>query len=190
LSTSEAEVNHSSLHAENAGPDTGHFNSLETTVDLTTLTPPSSLDGWYDIDDYPETVQRLHDRIDTHRARSEVATSHSAHSRSPPPRRSRSSTGNRLGQKDHLHACRSTADVHKYVDKLVRPALNTDTFDKGERQQQEAEVEGEVDKDDDEDDGQLQQRVNSVAAVLTTEGVGDIHLSSKGDKSARPAKRQ
>jgi hypothetical protein len=51
-------------------------------------------------------------------------------------------------------------------------------------------VERKVDKDDDEDDGQLQQRVNSVAAVLTTERVGDTYLFSKGDKSARPAKRQ
>ncbi|KAI9863873.1 MAG: hypothetical protein M1813_003525 [Trichoglossum hirsutum] len=64
-----------------------------------------------------------------------------------------------------------------------------DTFDKRERQQQKAEAEEEVDKDDDEDDGQLQQRVNSVA-VLTTERVSDTHLSSKGDESARPAKRQ
>ncbi|KAI9776258.1 MAG: hypothetical protein M1839_000492 [Geoglossum umbratile] len=195
LSASEAEVDHGSLHAENAGPDAGHFNSPETTVDSTTLAPPSSLDRWYDIDDYSETVQRLHDRIDTdgldmHRARSKVATSHSARPQSPPLRCSRASTGNRLGQEDRLHAGRSTAEEREYEDELVRPALNTDTFDKGERQQQEAEVEGEVDKDDDEDDGQLQQRVNSVAAVLTTERIGDTHLSSKGDESARPAKRQ
>ncbi|KAI9770373.1 MAG: hypothetical protein M1839_003215 [Geoglossum umbratile] len=194
LSTFEAEVDHSSLHAENAGPDANHFNSPETTVDSITLAPPSSLDGWYDIDDYPETVQRLHDRIDTgdldtHRARSETATSHSARPRSSPPRRSRESTGNRLSQENRLHAGQSTADEREYEDELVRPALNTDTFDKGERQQQEAEAEGEVDKDDDEDDSQPQQRVNSVA-VLTTERVGDTHLSGKGDENARPAKRQ
>ncbi|KAI9782621.1 MAG: hypothetical protein M1839_004867 [Geoglossum umbratile] len=195
LSASEAEVDHGSLHAENAGPDAGHFNSPETTVDSITLAPPSSLDGWYGIDDYPKTVQHLHDRIDTdgldtHRARSEAATSHSARPRSPPPRCSRASTGNQLSQEDRLHAGRSTADEREYGDELVRPALNTDTFDKGERQQQEAEVEGEVDKHDDEDDSQPQQRVNSVAAVLMTERVGDTHLSSKGDKSARPAKQQ
>ncbi|KAI9775082.1 MAG: hypothetical protein M1839_001474 [Geoglossum umbratile] len=192
LSASEAEVDHGSLHAENAGPDAGHFNSPETPVDSTTL---ASLDGWYDIDDYPETVQRLHDRIDTdgldmHRAKSAAATSHSARPRSLPPHRSRASTGNRLGQEDRLHASRSTADEREYEDELVHPTLNTDTFDKGKRQQQEAEVEGGVDKDDDEDDGRLQQGVDSVAAVLTTERVGDTHLSSKGDESARPAKRQ
>ncbi|KAI9772983.1 MAG: hypothetical protein M1840_008865 [Geoglossum simile] len=84
--------------------------------------------------------------------------------------------GNQLGQEDRLHAGRSTADERKYKDELIHPALNTDTFDKGERQQQEAEVEGGVDKDDDEDNSQLQ--------------VGDTHLSSKGDKSTKPAKRQ
>ena len=190
MSASEAEVDHGSLHAENTGPDAGHFNSPETPVDSTTL---ASLDGWCDIDDYLETVQRLHDCIDTdgldmHRAKSAAATSHSARPRSLPPHCSRASTGNRLGQEDRLHASRSTADEHEYEDKLVHPTLNTDTFDKGKRQQQEAEVEGEVDKDDDEDDGRLQQEVNNVAAVLMTERVGDTHLSSKGNKSARPAK--
>jgi hypothetical protein len=193
LSVSKAEVDYSSLHAENAGPNTGHFNSPETSVDSTTLAPPSSLDRWYDIDDYPKTVQCLHDRIDTdgfdtYRVRSEAATSYSARPQSPLPRRSRASTGNWLGQEDRLHVGRSTTDEREYEDELVRPALNTDTFDKGERQQQEEDAEGEVDKDDDKDDGQLQQRVNSVAAVLTTERVGDTHLSSKGDESARPAK--
>jgi hypothetical protein len=192
LSASEAEVDHDSLHAENAGPDAGHFNSPETPIDSTTL---ASLDGWYDIDDYPETVQRLHDCIDTdsldmHPAKSKAATSHSARPRSPSPYRSRASTGNQLGQEDCLHASRSTADEYEYENELVRPALNTDNFDKGKRQQQEAEVEGEVDKDDDEDDDQLQQGVDNVAVVLTTERVDDTYLSSKEDESARPAKRQ
>jgi hypothetical protein len=134
----------------------------------------------------------LHDRIDTggldtHRARSETATFHSARPQSPPPRCSRESIGNRLSQEDRLHAGQSTADEREYEDQLVRPALNTDTFDKGERQQHEAEAEGEVDKDNNEDDGQPQQRVNSVV-VLTTERVGDTHLSGKGDESTRPAK--
>ncbi|KAI9770863.1 MAG: hypothetical protein M1839_003026 [Geoglossum umbratile] len=217
---SDSEVFDSNLRAESAGPDAGSSSSPETAVNSRPLAPPSSLDGWYDIDDYPKTVQRLrlaegaltsnsmcpynpssrlssellHDRIDTgglntHRARSETATSHSARPRGLPPRRSRESTGNRLGQEDRLHAGQSTADEREYEDQLVRPALNTDTFDKGERQQQEAEAKGEVDKDDDKDDGQPQQRVNSVA-VLTTERVGDTHLFSKGDESARPAKRQ
>jgi hypothetical protein len=221
LSTSEAEVDHGSLHTENAEPDAGHFDSPETTVDSTTPAPPSSLDEWYDIDNYPEMVQclqlaegaltsnsmcpyspssylsseLLYDRIDTdgldtHSTRSEAATSHYTRPRSLSPRRSRASTGNRLGQEDRLHAGQSTADEREYKDELVRPALNTDIFDKRDRQQQEAEAEGEVDKNDDEDDGQLQQRVNSVAAVPMTESVGNTHLSSKGDESARPAKRQ
>lgn len=95
------------------------------------------------------------DGLDTYRARSEAATSHSAHPRNLPARPSRTSTGNRLDQDDCLHAGRSTADEREYEDELVRPALNTDIFDKRERQQQEAESEGKVNKDDDEDDGQV-----------------------------------
>ncbi|KAI9866730.1 MAG: hypothetical protein M1813_000672 [Trichoglossum hirsutum] len=58
LSTSKAEVDHGSLRTENAEPDAGHFNGPETTID-STLAPPSSLHGWYDIGDCPKTVQRL-----------------------------------------------------------------------------------------------------------------------------------
>ncbi|KAH0538364.1 hypothetical protein FGG08_005059 [Glutinoglossum americanum] len=222
LSASEAEVDHGGL-AENAEPDAGHFDRLETTVDSTTLAPPSSLDGWHDIGDYPETVQHLrlakgalasnsmcpyspsahlssellHDHIDTegldtHRARSEAATSHSARPRSPPPRHSRASTGNQLGQEDRLHAGRSTADEREYEDELVRPVLNPDTFDKGERQQQEAEAEaeGEADNDDNEDDGQVQQEANDMAAAVTAKRISDNHLSGKEGGSPRLAERQ
>ncbi|KAI9764341.1 MAG: hypothetical protein M1839_005958 [Geoglossum umbratile] len=218
LSASEAEVDHGSLRVKNAEPDAGHFDSPETTVDSTTLAPPSSLDGWYDIDDYPETVQPLRlnegtltsssmcpyspssrlsskllhdcidkDGLDTHRARSEAATSHSARPQSPPPCRSRASTENRLGQEDRLYAGRITADGREYEDELVRPALNTDAFDKGERQQQEAEAERKVDKDDDEDDGQVQQAANGVAAAVMAKRIGDNHLSDKEGGSPRPA---
>ncbi|KAI9779869.1 MAG: hypothetical protein M1839_007182 [Geoglossum umbratile] len=196
LSASEAEVDHGSLHAENAEPDAGHFDSPETTVDSTTLVPPSSLDGWHDIDEYPETVQRLHDRIDTdgldtHRARSEAATSHSARPRSPPPRCSRASTGNRLGQEDRLYAGRSTADEREYEDELVRPALNTDTFDKGERQQQEAEVEGEVDKDDDEDDEPSHDEAGSYSDSYSDDELNNAKAKSdEDDERPRPAKRK
>ncbi|KAI9864949.1 MAG: hypothetical protein M1813_002720, partial [Trichoglossum hirsutum] len=124
--------------------------------------------------------QRLHDCIntdslDTHCARSEAATSRSASPRSPSPLCFRVSTGNRLDRGCRLYVGRNTADERQYEDKLVRPALNIDTFNKEERQQQEIEAEGEVDKDDDEDDYQL---------------VGDTYQSSKGDKIARSAKRQ
>ncbi|KAI9768925.1 MAG: hypothetical protein M1840_004521 [Geoglossum simile] len=71
-----------------------------------------------------------------------------------------------------------------------RPALNTDTFDKEERQQQEAEAEGKVDKDDDGDDGQVQQVANGVAAVVTAKRIGDSHLFDKEDGSPRPAEQQ
>jgi hypothetical protein len=85
------------------------------------------------------------------------------------------------------------ADEHEHEHRLVRPTLDTDTFDKEKRQQQEVEavevVEAE-DEDNDEDGGQPQQEVNGVAAALTAERVGDIHLSSKEDGSPRPAERQ
>jgi hypothetical protein len=58
-SASEAEVDDVSLRAESAAPGAGLFNSPETTVDSTTPAPPSSPDGWHDIDDFPETVPRL-----------------------------------------------------------------------------------------------------------------------------------
>jgi hypothetical protein len=91
---------------------------------------------------------------------------------------------NQLSQEDHLHTGRSTADEHG----LIRPALDTDTFDEEKRQQQQEE--DDEDEDNDEDDGQPQQKVNNVAAALTTERVGNTHLSSKGDENARPSKRQ
>ncbi|PVH70467.1 hypothetical protein DL98DRAFT_133862 [Cadophora sp. DSE1049] len=133
----------------------------------------------------------LHDRIsteglDTRRARSEATTSHSARPRSQPPRRSRASTENQLSQEHHLHTRRSVADEHEHW--LVRPTLDTDTFDKGERQEVEAEEAD--DEDNDKDDGQPQQEVNGVAAALTAERVGDAHLSGKEDGSPRPAERQ
>ncbi|KAI9768892.1 MAG: hypothetical protein M1839_003846 [Geoglossum umbratile] len=84
----------------------------------------------------------------------------------------------------------NTADEREYEDELVRHALNTDTFDKGERQQREAKPEGKVDKDDDEDDGQVQQAANGVAAVVTAKRIGDNRLSGEEDGSPRPAEPQ
>jgi hypothetical protein len=118
-----------------------------------------------------------------------------ARPRSPPPRRSRASTGNRLGQEDRLHAGRSTADEREYEDELVCSALNPDTFGKGGRQQQEAEAEGEAEgeadkDDDDEDDGQVQQEADGVAAAVMAKKISDNHLSGKEDGNPRPAERQ
>ncbi|KAI9760293.1 MAG: hypothetical protein M1840_002570 [Geoglossum simile] len=170
LSASEAEVDHGSLRAKNAKPDAGHFDSPETT----TVQPLRLNEGTLTLNSmcpYSPSLRLssklLHDCIDKdgldmHRARSEAATSHSACPQSLPQCRSRASTENRLGQEDRLYAGRSTADEREYEDELVRPALNTDAFDKGERQQQEAEAERKVDKDDDEDDGQVQQAANGV----------------------------
>ncbi|KAI9866126.1 MAG: hypothetical protein M1813_001687 [Trichoglossum hirsutum] len=206
LNASDSEVFDSNLRTESAEPDTGSSSSLETAYDIDnyskTVQRLQLAEGALTSNSIcpysPSSClssQLLHDRIDTdsldtHCARSEAATSHSACPRSPPPHCSRELRGNWLGQEDRLHASQSTADEREYEDELVCPALNTDTFDKGKRQQRAAETGGKVDKDDNEDDSQPHQRVNSVAAVLTTERVGDTHLSSKGDESVRPAKRQ
>ncbi|KAI9764659.1 MAG: hypothetical protein M1840_008156 [Geoglossum simile] len=97
------------------------------------------------------------------------------------PDRSRASLLNQLSREDRLHTSRSVTDEYG----LVRPVLHTDTFDE-ERQQQEGDHKG----GDNDEDNQPQQKVNNVAAVLMTERVGNTHVSSKGDESARPAKRQ
>ncbi|KAG0644942.1 hypothetical protein D0Z07_9333 [Hyphodiscus hymeniophilus] len=87
---------------------------------------------------------------------------------------------------DHLPMARSAVDEHE----LVRTALNSDIFEEEERQRQK---EGEQDDREygqdhiNEDGRQLQQEVKEdVTATLTSEKVGDIHLSSK-DESLRLA---
>jgi hypothetical protein len=130
------------------------------------------------------------DGLDTYRARSEAATSHSACPRNLPARPSETSIGNRLDQEDCLCTGRSTADEREYEDELARPALNSDIFNKSERQQQEAESEGKVNRDDNEDDGQVQQGANGVAAAVMAKKISDNHLSDKEDGSPKPAKRQ
>jgi hypothetical protein len=67
-----------------------------------------------------------------------ATTSHSA--RSPPPRQPRVSPDNQPSQGDRLYTGRSIADEHE----LVGSALDIDSFDKGERQQQELEQEDEA----------------------------------------------
>jgi hypothetical protein len=86
---------------------------------------------------------------------------------------------------DHLPTFQSTADEHE----LVRPALNSDIFDEDERQRQEGEEEQDdwVYGNDNEEGRQIQQEVReNVTATLTSEKVGDTHLSSK-DESLRLA---
>jgi hypothetical protein len=87
---------------------------------------------------------------------------------------------------DHLPTVRSTADEHE----LVRPVLNSDIFDKEERQRQEEEEQddwGYGNNNNNEDGRQLQREVKEdMTATLTSEKVGDTHLSSK-DESSRLA---
>ena len=202
-----------SLYAESAEPDADSSSSLETAVDSRPPAPPSNPEGCHEIEcnDFTETAQRLrfaeqeastsdpmrpygpssrpsseplHDRIGTEdlytrRARSEAMMSNSARPRSQPLHYSRASLLNQLCQEGHLHIGRSITDEYG----LVRPILYTDTFDEEKRQQRQQQQQQE-------DDGQLQQKVNNVAAALTTERISDTHLFSKGDESARPAKRQ
>ena len=59
LSASEAEVNDGGPRAERVVADEGLLDSPETVTDSTTPAPPSNPDGWHDIDDFPETAQRL-----------------------------------------------------------------------------------------------------------------------------------
>jgi len=95
-------------------------------------------------------------------ARSEATTSHPASPRSQPP--------------DHLPTDQSAVEEHE----LVHPALNSDTFDKEDRPQQEEDEDYDNTKD-----RQPQQEVNEdvAAAALMTGKVGDTHLSSKKDES-------
>jgi len=106
--------------------------------------------------------------------------SNSARPYSQPLHSSRASFLNQLNQEDHLHTGRSAADEHE----LVRPILDTDTFDEEKRQQRQQQEE------DDKDDSQPQQKVNNVAVALTTEKVSYTHLFSKGDERTRLSKQQ
>jgi hypothetical protein len=149
---------------------------------------PSRLEGCYDIERHDTTEmarplqiakqealtdsihfynsEPLHDHISTvgcytDRARSRGMMSHPARPCNQPP--------------DHLHIGQSTADEHE----LVRPALNTDSFNKEDRQQKQQEK----DNSDNENDSQLLQEANNVAAALKAEKVMDIHIPSKEDSS-------
>lgn len=169
-SASKAEVNDGGLGAERISADERHLDSPGTATDSTTLAPPSNLDEWHDIDDFPEPLHHHTSAAGqcTVRARSEATMCSSARPRSEPL--------------NHL-TNRSAADENE----LVRPALNSDIFDEEERQRQEQEDWG-YDNDNDIKDGrQLQQEVKEdVTATLTSEKVGDTFLSSK-DESLRLA---
>jgi hypothetical protein len=200
---SEAEVYDSGLRAESAAADEGLLDSLETAIHSTTPAPPNS-DVWHDIDDLLETAERLrhsepnpstsdsmcHHTSSTSSASSEPLHDHtsavgqctvcvqSEATMSPPARP-------RDHPPDHLPTFQSTADEHE----LVRPALNSDIFDEDERQRQEGEEEQDdwVYGNNNEEGRQMQQEVKEdVTATLTSEKVGDTHLSSK-DESLRLA---
>jgi hypothetical protein len=74
------------------------------------------------------------------------------------------------------------ADEHE-MPELVRPTLESNTFDKEKMQQQEVEA---VDEDSDEN-SQPQQEVNDGAAALMAERFGDAHLFDNEDGSPGPA---
>jgi hypothetical protein len=116
------------------------------------------------------------------RARSEAATSCASRPHSQPLCRLRTSPLDQPSTEDHLHTGRSAADEQE----LVRPALNTDTFDEEKSREQQEEDE---ERWDDDGEGQLQYGAN-VAAARTAKSVDDIPLSSEEGESARPPKRQ
>lgn len=203
-SASEAEVDDSGLCAESAAADEGLLNSPETAIDSTTPAPPNS-DVWHDINDLLETAERLRhsepkpltlDSMRHHTSSTSSASSEPLHDHISaaghctvcakseatmyPPARYRNHPPY------HLPTVRSAADEHE----LVRPALNSDIFDEEERQRQEEEEQddwGYGNNNNNEDGRQLQQEVKEdVTATLTSEKVGDTHLSSK-DESLRLA---
>jgi hypothetical protein len=60
LSAFKAKANNVSLRAKSVIALSARlFNSLETAINSTTLAPPYSSNGWYDIKDYPETALRI-----------------------------------------------------------------------------------------------------------------------------------
>ena len=147
---SEAEVDDGG-RAKSTELDAGLLDSPDTAVDSTTPAPPSS-DGWYDIDDFPETAQRSRrseQRASTSDCMRPYAASSSRASSEPlhdhistadhcTVRASSEATMSHPARPcnqppDHLPTDRSAADEHE----LVRPALNSDIFDGEERQRQE-----------------------------------------------------
>jgi hypothetical protein len=181
-----------------AAANEGLLDSAETATDSTTLAYPFDPDVWHDIDEVLETAQRLrrseqkpsmfdcmrlydsssrapsellHDHISaadqsTFRARSEATMAHPARSYNQPP--------------DQLSPDQSTKDESE----LIRPGLNSDTFDVEERQRQEGEQEDEDCDNDDKDGRQPQQEIKEdVAAALVTGKVSDSYLYSKKGES-------
>lgn len=134
----------------------------------------------------------LHDHIDIEGFYTRWARSDSARPQSLSLRQSGTSLENQLSEENYLSISRSVVD--EYEHELVSSVPNTDSFDEGERQQQEMEADEAADEaadgNNDEDDSHARQEVNSMATTLAAEGVSDTHLSSKEDGSPRPAERQ
>ncbi|TAQ89740.1 hypothetical protein B7494_g1913 [Chlorociboria aeruginascens] len=119
----------------------------------------------HDIDDFPETAQRL--RL----AEQEPLTSDPMC-----PRTSSSSRASSEPLHDHI----GTADHYT----LVRSALNSNIFNEEDRQRQEEEQEEEDYDNDNEGGRQPQQEVKEgVAAALMTGKIGGTHLSSKKNEN-------
>jgi hypothetical protein len=205
-SASEAEADDGGPRAERVVTDEGLPDSPETATDSTIPAPPSNPDGWHDIDAFLESAQNLQhseqkpstsDSMRPHtssssrasseplhnhasaagqctiRARSEATMCSSAR-RHQPSLCARASQENQPVHEDHLHTRRSSADEHEL--EVLGSTLDTDPVNEGKSQQQELEQR---------DDGP-QQGVNDLAAVVTTESVGNTHLSDE-DGSPRPA---
>jgi len=81
---------------------------------------------------------------------------------------------------DHLPTDQSAVDEHE----LVRPALNSDIFNKEDRQWQEMEQRDENYDNDIKNGNQLQQKVKkNIAAALITRKISNTYLSSRKNKS-------
>jgi hypothetical protein len=203
-SASEAEVDNGGPRAKRVAADEGLLDSPEAATDSTTPDPPSNPDGWHDIDDFPETAQRLRlaeqelstpgsmrPRTSSSRASSESLHDHigitdctggarsevticSSARRHQPSLRARESPEKQPVHEDHFHTGRSSAGEHKL--EVLSSTLDTDPVNEGKSQQPELEQR---------DEGP-QQGVNNLAAVATIESVGDIYPSDE-DGSLRPA---
>lgn len=186
------------LHTESIAPNTGLSDSPAPVAASRSLVPPSS-NGWFDIDDLPETGLRLP------LTEQGASTSNSIGPYNPPPRLSSEPLHDSIGAMDlHprrarseatvpysarpqsplLHCARvspeqqlshytgrGAADEHELVDHV----LDTLLIDEGAREQ-----EKDKGNSEDEDEGP-QQDINLVAPMVTPE---------RADRSQRPANRR
>lgn len=166
--TSKADIDYGNC-VESADPKAGVFDKPKPASNSRILIPSSSPRGCHDPEphDFNETAQLLrpakqgaltsnsmrryspssrgsseplHGWVDREglysgRVRSEAAMSYASRAHSQPPCCSQPSPLDQLSPENDLYTNRSAVDEHE----LVRPALDTDTFDKGKRQEQQEE---------------------------------------------------